>query len=329
MDFNRFNRGADFLKKRAEVMKQKKDETFSGGRDYIFKAKVPMFQAKDGENVIRPLPGAWENAYLPWIEVWIHYQVGVNNSQFLCPAKMLKKPCPICEEHKKLLDSGKNPEEIQSLQPQLRAICWLIDRAEEAKGPQIWVMPYVKIAKEIITHSFNRRTGEAVVIDDPQNGWDIIFNKAGKLKKTQYSGLRKDDEPSPLHNDEEVMSKWLDFISQNTIPDMIQYKEYDYIKEAFHGLTPEEAKSGATITSSQTKAKENKEEKPSVQPTRTVTVTSEVPVGEGISIATLAAMNRISMEELIESRKLSTDPNEWPDDESLREALSLELELTN
>lgn len=321
-----FNRGADFLKKRAEVMKQKKDETFAGGRDYIFKTKVAMFQAKDGENVIRCLPGAWDKAYVPWIEAYIHYQIGANNSQFLCPAKMLKKPCPICEEHKKLIDSGKNPEEVRSLQPQLRAICWIIDRAEAAKGPQIWVMPYTKIAKEIITHSFSRKTGEPLCLEDPQAGWDIIFNKAGKLKNTQYSGLRKDDEATPLHSDEEVMSKWLAFISNNVIPYMLQYKDYDYIKEALHGLTPEDAKPATPITSSQSKIKEVKEEK--VAP-KTVTVTGEIPVGEGISIATLDAINSSALEGLIESRSLSTDPKEWDDEESLREAIKLEMDLTN
>jgi hypothetical protein len=327
MDFNKFNRGADFLKKRTEAMKQRKDETFVGGRDYIFKTKVTMYQPKDGENVIRCLPGAWEEAYTPWLEVYIHYQIGANNSQFLCSAKMLKKSCAICEEHKKLLDSGKNPEEIRSLQPQLRAICWVIDRLEEAKGPQIWVMPYTKIAKEILTHSFSRKSGEAVMVDDPLNGWDIIFNKAGKLKNTQYSGLRKDDEASPLHSDEEVMTKWLDFISKNVIPEMIQYKDYNYIKESLHGLTPEDSKPVAAITSTQSKAKEVKEEKP--QTAKTVAVENSIPVGEGISIASLAAMDRSALEQLIESKKLTTDPKEWDDEDSLREAISLEMDLTN
>jgi hypothetical protein len=322
-----FNRGADFLKKRTEVMKQKKDETFSGGRDYIFKTKVAMFSPKDGENVIRCLPGAWEDAYVPWMEAFIHYQIGANNSQFLCPAKMLKRPCPICEEHKNLLDSGKNPEEVRSLQPQLRAICWVIDRAEEAKGPQIWVMPYTKIAKEIITHSFSRKTGEPVFVDNPENGWDIIFNKAGKLKNTQYSGLRKDDEASPLHSDEEVINKWLDFVSKNVIPEMLQYKDYDYIKEALHGLTPEDAKPATKITSATTKAKEIKEEK-SAKAEKTVTVENNIPVGEGVSIASLEKMDRATLEQLIESKKLSTDPKDWPDEESLRAAISLEMDLT-
>ena len=122
------------------------------------------------------------------------------------------------------------------------------------------------------------------------------------------------------------LSKWLAFISNNVIPDMLQYKDYDYIKEALHGLTPEDAKPATPITSSQSKIKEVKEEK--VAP-KTVTVTGEIPVGEGISIATLDAMDRSALEGLIESRSLSTDPKEWDDEESLREAIKLEMDLTN
>ncbi len=333
MDLSKFNRGGDFLKKRKEVMQQKKDETYNGGRDFIFKTKVTMFTPREGENVIRILPGAWEEAYVPWIEAWIHYSIGANQSQFLCPARMLKRPCPICEEHKKLLDSGKNPEEIRSLQPNQRAINWVIDRQEEAKGPQIWIMPYVKIAKEIITHSFNRKTGEPIFVDDPSNGIDIIFNKTGKGIKTQYSGLRKDDEPSPLHSDEEVMSKWLAFISANVVPEMLQYKDYDYMKEALHGITPEDAKPATEISSSQSKAKATKETKAKevtpAQPTKTVTVTQDIPVGEGISIATLNGMDRSALEDLVSTKKLSVDPAGWEDDEEFRGAIALELELTN
>jgi len=319
------NRDPEFIKKRIEAMKDRKENGSSGNRDFIFKEKVPNFQSKDGENIIRLLPATWDNAYFPWYEAQIHYQIGANNGQFLCLTRMLNKPCPICEEAKKLADRGESEEVVKLCYPQQRAIAWLIDRQEPAKGPQIWIMPYKKVAHEILTISFKRSSGEPVFVDDVQEGWDILFNKSGKLIKTQYSSVRKDDEPSILHQDQETAEKWLNLITTKSIPALLNFKSYDHIKSALYG-TDTEVTSDAPITSSSTKHKEKEEAKVTEENSNH----KNIPVGEGVSLASLNAMDRAGLESLIQARNLDVDPNDWlEDDDDLRQAVSLTLNLSD
>src|SRR5580698_3294379 len=150
------NRDPEFIKNRIAAMKDKKENAGASNRDFIFKEKVPNFQARDGENIIRLLPATWDDAYFPWYEAHVHYQVGANNGQFLCLARMLNKPCAICDAQKEMQERGEPEEIVKTMYPQQRAIAWLIDRQEPAKGPQIWTMPYKKVAHEILTISFKR-----------------------------------------------------------------------------------------------------------------------------------------------------------------------------
>lgn len=315
------NRDPEFIKKRIAAMKDKKDNAGSGNRDFIFKEKVTNFQARDGENIVRLLPATWDDAFFPWYEAHIHYQIGANNGQFLCLARMLNKACPICEEAKKLADRNEPEEVVRLCYPQQRAIAYLIDRQDTAKGPQVWVMPFKKVAQEILTISFKRASGEAVFVDDVQEGWDIIFNKTGKLIKTQYSGVRKDDEPSILHTDEATMEKWLNQVTTKNIPSLLKFQSYEHIKAALYGTEPE-ATSDAPITSSTTKRKEKQEE------VVEESTSTGIPVGEGMSLATLGALNRDGLVALINDRNLEVNADDWDDDDDLRQALSLELNLS-
>src|SRR5579863_6563520 len=236
-----FNKDPEFLKKRAEAYKQKKDNPNSTDGDFLFKKKMTFYTVRDGQNIIRLLPAMWEDATFPWMEAYIHYQIGANNSQFFCLAKMANKPCPICEEAKLATDRGEKPEVVRTLYPQHRAIAWVVDRLDPSKGPVLWVMPYKNLAHQIITISFKRATGEPVFVDDPTEGWDILFEKEGKGITTKYSGVRKDDEPTPLHVDPETAAKWLQEAETNSIKNLLQYKEYEHIKAVLHGIAEDVA----------------------------------------------------------------------------------------
>src|ERR1700688_3483116 len=138
----KFNSDPEYLKKRAELYKQKRDNPSASQADFLLKQKLPFYAGRDGENIIRLLPAMWKDATFPWIEAHIHYQIGANNSQFFCQAKMLNKPCPICEEGTKAKDNNEKPEVLQTLYPQHRAIAWIVDRLEPSKGPVVYNMPY-------------------------------------------------------------------------------------------------------------------------------------------------------------------------------------------
>lgn len=316
-----FKRDPEFTKKRIQAMKERKENPNPNNRDFLFKKKYEQFKPQNGENIIRILPAMWKDAMFPWYEVFIHYKVGPNNSQFFCPAKMLNKPCPICEEINRLKEQGVDKKELDKMGANHRAIAWVIDRTEEKKGPLLWIMPYTKIAQEIITISFSRKTGEPEMVDDPETGRDILFNKTGNQLNTQYSGVRKDDERSALHADEEVMSKWIKFAENEAIPSIVNFADYDHIKNVITGGESEPS-SDAPITSEDTKKSE-----PEVKTEEKPKEAGKIPVGEGLSKAKLKAMSRSDLIDLIEARKLDVDADEWPDDGDFAEAISLELGL--
>ena len=324
-----FNKDPEFLKKRAEAYKTKRDNPNSTDGDFLFKQKLPFYVVKDGENIIRLLPAMWDQATFPWVEAYIHYQIGANNGQFFCLAKMASQPCPICEEAKAATDRGEKPEVVRTLYPQHRAIAWIVDRLDPGKGPQIWTMPYKNIAHQIITISFKRSTGEPVFVDDPTDGWDILFMKEGKGMLTKYSGVRKDDEPTPLHVDPETAAKWLQEAETKCLKEQLNYKSYEHIKSVLFGI-PEEPTQGEavplpTVQESGAAPAASVSTAPEQAPVATAPVTA--PAGE-ITKAMLKTMDLQAMVALIEQRSLSVDPSAWNSDE-LPEVIALEMNLTD
>jgi hypothetical protein len=319
----KFERNPEFLKQRAQAMKERRDNP-SGGKDFLFKKKYEQYKQHDGENIVRLLPAMWKGAMFPWLEAFIHYQIGPSNSMFFCLAKMNNQPCPICDEIVKMKEQGISKDITGSIAASHRAIAWMIDRKEESKGPQLWTMPYPKIAQVIITVSFSRKTGEPVMVDDPVDGWDILYTKTGSSKNTQYTAVRKDEEKSPLHTDEAVADKWLEFAKAESIPDNINFSTYKHITDVMMG-GESESTVGAPITSEDTKKSESKTEaKPVEQPKEEK---KTLPVGEGLSKKKLKEMSRSDLVDVIETRKLDVDAAEWPEDGDLAEAVALELGL--
>jgi hypothetical protein len=316
MKFNSFNTDPDFNKRRALAFKEKEEDPNGGNRDFLFKEKVPNFTPHDGENIIRLLPATWDEAMFAWREVWVHYSIGPNNGQFFCPAKMGVGPCPVCEEGKRMTEEGLDAEKIRPFYAAHRAAAWLIDRAEPVKGPQLWVMPFKNIAQQIIKIS-KKRSGDYVFVDNIEHGWDIIFSKQGKNLTTKYDGLRKDDDESPLHSDKQTAEKWLTFIVEKSIPELMQFKSYEHIKSVLNGVQPITEEGSKPITTTVKKKASAPKETHSN--------------GNGSTEITrddLGQMNRDALVAFIDSRDdLDIDVDTWPSDDDLREAIAMDLNL--
>lgn len=77
-----------------------------------------------------------------------------------------------------------------------------------------------------------------IPIDDPgEDGFDISFTKEKKKGQSfwEYVGVQVDRKPSPLSDDEDQVTEWLDYIQENPIPDLLITSDYDHIKETFGG----------------------------------------------------------------------------------------------
>lgn len=214
----------------------------SGTYDSYLTQDVMTFKAKEGENTIRILPGTWtdtEKWGTHWgIDIYVHYNVGPDNATYLCSDKMKGEPCPVCEARRDAADQ----EEADGLRPVNRVLCWLIDRNDEKSGPKAWAMP-LNTSKDISARSLDKKTNEAILIDgagvdehgEVIEGYDLFFDREGEKKRTKYVKMDVSRESSLLHEDERTEEKWLDYIQDNPLPDILNFYETDYVKKILFG----------------------------------------------------------------------------------------------
>lgn len=219
-NFSYQRRDADTYKKRSEGGKSQFDS-------YI-RDNVKMFKPKNGDNVIRILPPTWDNPEHFGLDLWVHYNVGPDNQAYLCAHKMKGEQCPICDERAKALENNDS-EYADQLKPTKRVAVWMIDRNDEKEGPILWTMPWT-IDRDICKLVVDKRTGEVLPIDHPEEGYDIEFERKGQQQRTEYIGIAIARRSSDLGDD-----KWLDYIEKNPITDLVQYFDYDHIMRAFAG----------------------------------------------------------------------------------------------
>jgi len=204
-------------------------------REGFIKADYQTWAPKDGLNKIRILPGTWEGADHYGLDVFAHYGIGPDNSAFLCPMKMTKETCPVCEERERETDEDL----IKEMRATKRVAMWIIDRAQESKGPLLWCGPWT-LDKDISAVSIDTETGEVVAIDHPDEGYDVHFTRSKKgadATMVEYTGVMIARRASPIFDDEEVQADTLTFISQNPIPDTLLIQDYDHIQKIFGGAS--------------------------------------------------------------------------------------------
>jgi hypothetical protein len=202
--------------------------------DSYLKPHIRQLRINDGDNTLRALPPTWEEAKHFGLDIWVHYGVGADRQTYLCPEKMGKGKCPICEERRAFgkdadLDSQRDKDYMKELDPKRRVLIYAVDRDHERDGVGAWAMPagtdedLVKICKD-------KRTGEVLAIDHPDKGYDFSFERTGKGKNTKYEGLAIARNSSPLGDD-----RWLEFAVDNPLPDQLVFFDYDHIAREFGG----------------------------------------------------------------------------------------------
>ena len=209
----------------------------SGGNyDNYLSSDAPFFKAKEGENTVRIMPPTWDDQE-KWgngweIVVWLHRNVGPDNGTYLCLDKMKGIPCPICEARRDATDE----DEAKELQVNPRPLCWVIDRNNEKAGPQVMGMP-ISLFRDINTRSIDKKTGDVLVIDGDKEGYgyDVMFNREGNDLRTKYTAVEIDREETALAESEKTQQRWLDFIEDHPLPDMLVFYEAAHIEKVLFG----------------------------------------------------------------------------------------------
>lgn len=214
--------------KRDPSTMRKRSEQWGNERDSFLKDHVPVWKPNDGENVIRILPPSWDGADHYGLDVYVHYSVGPDNSAYLDLFKMKKMPDPITEESQRARQDG-DEEYAKQLDSKKRVLVYLIDRDKPKEGPMLWAMPWT-VDKEIAIHSWDNRTQEALPIDSPDDGFDVIINRQGKGARTEYT-VKIARNSSPLNMTPEITA----LLEEHPLPECLNFYSYEHIQKAFLG----------------------------------------------------------------------------------------------
>lgn len=206
----------------------------TGLYDSIFKQGFDTYRPKQGDNLIRYLPPTWDDSDHYGYTAFVHRNIGPDNATYLCPRKMLNKPCPICEAQKEAKDAGE-AEEATALNTVERIISWVIDRdADDPEKPMIYETSWTQ-DRDIVSLCVNERSGEILMIDHPDKGFDITIKRTGTGMRTKYYGYAVARDDSPIHDSEKAQDEILDYVKENPIPDTLNFYDYDYLKGVLSG----------------------------------------------------------------------------------------------
>lgn len=214
-------------------MQERRNQSGSD-RDPYVSPNVKLFPPASGDNTIRILPATWEEGKYG-LDVFVHYGIGSDRSTYLCLKAMKDKPCPVCEERGRAEKEGDD-DYAQALRTSKRVGVYVIDRDKEGDGPKLWLMPFT-LEREIAAQAINKKTGEVLQFIDPEEGYDLNFEKKGKEKQTKYIGVSFDRDPTPLSEDEDTAEKWMENITENPIPDVLVFQKYSDIQKQFEGAS--------------------------------------------------------------------------------------------
>jgi len=175
---------------RSEDLKKRRQENtgYEAKDSFIKEGFTSWFKPRDKENRIRIMPPTWDDNQHYGLDIYVHYNIGPKKAAYLCPKKMGTSDwCPICDEVDMLKKEGKT-KEADALKWKYRVLMWIIDRkainsdTKKNEGPKLWSMPWT-IDRNIMLQAEDEDTGEVANIDDPDDGYDVIFQKIGEKKK--------------------------------------------------------------------------------------------------------------------------------------------------
>jgi hypothetical protein len=245
----------EYRKPTQEDVKRRAEQS---GKDFdaILKDDVKTFKVNDGDNMIRVMPPTWADPKHFGFDIFVHYQIGPDSQSYLCLQEMKGEACPICEERARAV-KNKEDDYAKELKPSKRVLLYIIDRDNEKEGVQAWAAPWT-VDRDINSLIVDKRSGDVLGIDDPENGYDISFNKQGKAMTTKYIGMQIARRESDLGN-----TAWLDFAVDHPLPDQLQYFSYEHIADVFGGKSSKTESDGDRLDREQDSGLRHVEEKSS------------------------------------------------------------------
>jgi hypothetical protein len=318
MAIKKEERGFSYKKRSKESLKERANMK-GGNFDTYIKPKFKQWKPKDGKNLIRILPPTWEPDEAPWqstehygLDIFVNFNIGADNQAYLSLSKHGKGEDPIAEARKEAAQEGEK-DFAKKLQPSQRILYWIIDRNDEDEGPLLWAAPFT-FDKSLSNLCIDEDTKEVIFIDDPQKGRDVRFYKEGSGLKTTYdSSKMKVLGVSSINEDEGIEEEWLEYITENPLPSVLNFYEYDHIKASFDGRI-------GSFDSDDEDEKPNRKRKPSKEEDERPTRRNSREVSdsdEEVEKPTTSRRNKVRDEDEADEKpaRRRAVKNEAPDDE--------------
>jgi len=226
-------KGFKYKPRNAEAVKARAEQ--SGGRfDSAFKSSLDLWRPKEGDNLVRILPPTWDSDHYG-LDIWVHKFIGADNGTYLCNEKMVNKPCKVCNAMREAKAEGE-ADEVKALTPARQVVYWIRDRDDDANppNPQLFAVSW-QADKDIAKECHDNRTGKLLLIDHPDDGYDLRIFREGKGLRTRYKySVARDN--SPIDDDAEVQDNILAFITDNPLPSCLHYYSSEHIQRALEGV---------------------------------------------------------------------------------------------
>lgn len=209
-----------------EDVQQRQADTSSDSPGIIMD-QFKNYQVRKGDNWVRILPATWEGARHWAFDTWVHYGVGPDKATVICNNRMNMGKCFGCELRMDA-DRAGDEEASKALRPRRRATCWMIDRKAEEEGPQLWAMPST-LDDDIQGVSIDKTDGQLYLVDDPNSGYDVTFDKTGERLLTRYNSANLAKRPSAVH------PAFIDYVVDNPVPTCLIWRTYEEVKAMYEG----------------------------------------------------------------------------------------------
>jgi len=195
---------------------------------------------KQGQKRIRILPTP--DGSSPFKEVWFH-EINVDGKwqKFYDPGKNDNERSPLSEVYDELMSTGRESDKQLATQykPRKFYIVKVIDRDNEQDGVKFWRFKHNYKQEGIFDKIIPIYKAKGDVAD-ADKGRDLILEltKAKTPKGAFYTVIQTVmyDDPTPIHENEEIMTDWVE--DELTWENVYSKKPVEYLESIARGETP-------------------------------------------------------------------------------------------
>lgn len=206
------------LSRRYDYSYNTKDDGGNSGKSVMDWSKVKngkelkFYKVRDGWNRLDFIPYIIKSPNHPMVknegwqvgdpdyvmDLWVHRNVGPGEVDVICPKKMWRKPCPVCELAAELLKSGKE-KEAKELKATRRVFYNVIDAKAPEEGIQIFEVSHYLFERNLSDCARNQEGGQ-VFYADLEGGKTVKFRARDSSSGdwTEFTDFQFLDRETPL-----------------------------------------------------------------------------------------------------------------------------------